>query len=266
MGLKGFLIALRFILADANRIHKDLFTTNVMCSPNNCINPLFPALEDFGRLEKEKWVCQDMKKMLFQMTFCQDAVHWPSALIVPEDEDGETISALVQKQEQMAITMYAYHLAGLGIEMWDHRRPWEEVDPCILSIWRSVCWTYFPRQEANCRAGQETRYLRPCKDTCTNYVAACKVECCDESVKCVFEHKQYVNKSTEVTSTGFAAALSPSGSCTGGVQRTYGLKDKVYDAIYDTLSTTIPLMSFAGMGYFSYHSLYGGKAKDRLYS
>jgi len=266
MGLRGFLIALRFFLGAASGIHNELFTTNMVCSPKNCLNPLFPALEDLGRLEKQKWVCQDRKKLLFQMNFCQDAVHYASALIVPEDEEGETISALVKKQEQMAITMYAYHLAGMGIEHWDHRRPWEEVDPCILSVWRAVCHTYFPQQEPNCNAGQETKYLRPCKDSCENYINACGVECCDESVKCVFEHKQYINQSTEVTSTGYVNKLSPSQFCTGGTEKHYGVKQKVYDWLYDTLSTTIPMASFVGMGFFSYWSLHGGKAKDRLYS
>jgi len=204
--------------------------------------------------------------MMFQMNFCRDAVHYPAALIVPDSEDGETISALVLKQEQMAITMYAYHLAGLGIEHWDHTRPWEEVDPCILSVWRAVCFTYFPQQEPNCLAGQETKYLRPCKDTCQNYVDACSVECCDESVQCVFEHKQYLNQSTKVMSSGYVDKLAPSQSCTGIIAKHHGLKEKVYDWMFDTLSTMIPICSFAGMGIFSYWSLYGGAAKDRLYS
>jgi len=266
LGLLGFLIAHKCIFVGATAINNDLFTTNMVCSPKNCINPLFPALEDLGRLEKKKWVCQDRKKLIFQMAFCQDAVHYPSALIVPDDEEGESVSALVQKQEQMAITMYAYHLAGMGIEHWDHTRPWEEVNPCILSIWRAVCFAYFPQQEPHCKAGQETKYLRPCKDACQNYIDACGVECCDESVKCVFEHRQYINQSTKVMSTGYVDKLSPSQFCTGGVQKEYGLKQKVYDWMYDTLSTTIPMLSFVGMGIFSYWTLYGGKAKDRLYS
>jgi len=265
-GLLGVVTALRCILSGAVGIHDDLYTHNFVCSPKNCINPLFPAMEDLGRLEKQKWVCQDRQKFVFQLSFCRDAVHWPSALIVPEEEEGDTVSALIQKQEQMAITMYAYHLSGLGIEYWDHTRPWEEVDPCILSIWRLVCGTYFPQQEPNCKAGQETKYLRPCKDGCQNYIDTCGVECCDESVQCVFEHKQYVNMSSKVTSTGYVNRNSPSLSCTGGIPKSYGVKQKVYDWMYDTLSTTIPMASFAGMGIFSYLSLYGGSAKDRLYS
>jgi hypothetical protein len=264
--LLGLLNALRWGFSDASRISGDLFTTNMVCSPKHCINPLFPALEELGRLEKKKWVCQDRHKMLFQMNFCRDAVHWPASLIVPDDEEGETVSALVKKQEQMAITMYAYHLSGMGFEHWDHTRPWEEVDPCILSIWRAVCWTYFPQQELNCKAGQETKYLRPCKDTCTNYIKACGVECCDESVQCVFEHTAYVNKSTKVASSGYIDHLSPSQKCTGGIQKEYGLKQKVYDFLYDFFSNMIPVFSFVGMGVFSYWSIYTGKAKDRLYS
>merc|ERR1719359_1698846 len=98
LGLLGFLIAHRCTIVGATGIDKELLTTNVVCSANNCINPLFPALEDLGRLEKEKWVCQDRHKMMFQMAFCQEAVRYPSALIVPDDDEGQTISQLVQQQ------------------------------------------------------------------------------------------------------------------------------------------------------------------------
>jgi len=244
----------------------DLFTTNVMCSPKHCINPLFPALEDLGRLEKLKWVCQDQHKIIRSMSFCLDAVHWPAAIIVPDNEEGESLSALVKKQEQMAITMYAYHLSGMGFEHWDHPRPWEETDKCIESVWKAVCWTYFPKQEKDCKTGDETPYLKPCKDACESYITECGVECCDESVQCVFEHKAYVNKSSEVVSTGYAPQISPSQKCTGGTEKSRTASKKAWERAYNTLSNIIPIASFVGMGIFSYGSLYGGNSKDRLYS
>lgn len=196
-------------------INHQLYTTNAVCSKNRCINPLFPAMEDISRLETtQKWKCIPRQKVMGSMTFCQDALTYDPALPVPGDEGG-TIGSVVIKQERMAITMYTYHLQGMGIEFWDHQRPNGNSDPCIASVWRMVCYTYFPKGEALCQEGQETKYMRPCQSSCQNYVKQCGVQCCDESVKCVFSNTQHIGTSAAVTTSGYVPHDGPSDLCTG---------------------------------------------------
>lgn len=221
-------------------IHHRLYTTNAVCSKNRCINPLFPAVEDISRLEeRQKWQCLPRQKVLGSMTFCKDALTYDPAVPVPGDEGG-TIGSVVIKQERMAITMYAYHLQGMGIEFWDHRKPTNDYqDPCIASVWRMVCFTYFPKGEANCKEGEETKYLRPCKSSCKNYVKHCGVECCDESVECVFSNTQNINTSAEVKTKGYVNHDGPSDLCTGTAVRGQTLSA----AVQATLFLAIALLS-----------------------
>lgn len=206
-------------------IHQDLYTTNAMCSRSQCINPLFPALEDLSRLESLKWQCLPKHKVMNSMTFCQAAVNYDVAVPIPGDEGG-TISSVVRKQEEAAITQFVFHLQGMGIEFWDHRRPEESGDPCVESVWKMVCYSYFPKGEPLCQEGQETKYMRPCQSSCQNYLKFCGVECCDESVKCVFDHTQHVSTTAAVTTKGYIPHDAPNDLCTGaatGVQATLAL-------------------------------------------
>merc|ERR1719454_1948861 len=112
-------------------------------------------MEELGRLEKQSWVCQLRQKAIFSMNFCRDTLTYDPALIASKTDEGETLSALIARQEQAAITMYAYHLAGMGIEYWDHTRPSEDADDCVKSVWRMTCYTYFPNAAVGCQEGQE---------------------------------------------------------------------------------------------------------------
>merc|ERR1719456_472911 len=86
------------------------------------------------------------------------------------------------------MTMFFYHLSGMGYEGWDHQKPSDSENDCVRSVWKMVCFTYFPRADAGCKQGERSFYKRPCKSSCHNYIQHCAVECCDESVSCVFAH------------------------------------------------------------------------------
>lgn len=53
-----------------------------------------------------------------------------------------------------------------------------------------------------------------------NYVQHCGVECCDESVQCVFKQPVYSSGSLLQTQTGYVDEMGPSAQCTGGARRT----------------------------------------------
>ncbi|CAE8590543.1 unnamed protein product, partial [Polarella glacialis] len=82
---------------------------------------------------------------------------------------------------------YVYHLAGMGLEAWDHMQPNASDDECVKSVWKMVCATYLPRAPAHCKVGESTHYQLPCQNVCGGYLEACAVQCCDESVQCAPE-------------------------------------------------------------------------------
>jgi len=57
--------------------------------------------------------------------------------------------------------------------------------------------------------------MRPCRSSCQNYVRECAVECCDESVQCVFEHDRPINNTLVVKTSGYSNFDGPSPFCTG---------------------------------------------------
>jgi TM2 domain-containing membrane protein YozV len=210
------------LLVTVQAIHKELYTTNAICRRKYCVNPIFPGLEDLHRLDKAKWVCATLQKTAPSMSFCRGAINYNPALPAPADS-GASLAALVKKQEQAAITMYAYHLSGMGIEYWDHTRPDLEDDDCVKSVWRMTCYTYFPKSAVGCQEGQESKFLRPCQSSCYNYIRSCGVECCDESVQCVFDHTKQLSSKESVKTSGYSDHDGPSSMCTGGAKRGTGL-------------------------------------------
>jgi len=196
---------------------KELFTTNAICKTQYCINPVFPGVQDLDRLENSRWTCQEKEAVLAKMSFCHGAVDYNVALpaIEPGGTQGGSIDTLVRAQEGAAVTAFAYHLSGMGLEAWDHTRPSEGSSDCVKSVWRMVCYTYFPRAAQGCKTGQETKYLRPCHSSCQNYIHECGVECCDESVQCVFSHDRPINETASVRTSGYSNFDGPSPYCTG---------------------------------------------------
>jgi len=204
-------------LTSALGIIREAYTTNAICGKKYCVNPIFPGMEDLHRLQQAKWIASSLQKTSPNMGFCRNAISYDPALPVPAGGSA-SVKALVQRQDNAASTMFYYHLTGLGLEAWDYQKP-EYANDCIKSVWRMVCFTYFPRAEIGIQDGAWSAYIRPCKSSCENYIRACGVECCDESVQCVFEHKKAVSANQIVTTEGYLNHDGPSSLCTGGARR-----------------------------------------------
>eukprot|EP00434_Breviolum_minutum_P033065 symbB.v1.2.029253.t1/scaffold3179.1/size61902/2 len=108
--------------------------------------------------------------------------------------------------------MFFYHLNGLGYDAWEFKKPDESDDPCVQSIYKLSCLTYFPKNQAGCKTGSQIPFLRPCRNACGSYLDQCKVECCDASTQCVFEEKDAAGN----VQTGYYDLDGPSAFCTGG--------------------------------------------------
>merc|ERR1719183_677877 len=81
-----------------------------------------------------------------------------------------------------------------------------------------VCYTYFPKADVGAKPGEESSYLRPCQSSCHNYLRTCGVECCDESVQCVFEHTKAISATEAVKTSGYEPHDGPSSLCTGSAR------------------------------------------------
>lgn len=190
-----------------------VYTTNAVCLRKNCVNPIFPGLEDLNRLSKTRWSCATLEETHKSMGFCRAAVNYDPVLPTPGDH--QTLETLVKAQDRAATTMFVYHMAGLGLEAWEQPKPELSDDDCVKAIWRMVCYTYFPRAQVGCQEGMESEHLRPCQSSCQNYIRACGVECCDESVQCVFEHEKVISPAVSLTTSGYVPHDGPSSLCTG---------------------------------------------------
>merc|ERR1719265_2204453 len=83
-----------------------------------------------------------------------------------------------------------------------------------------ACYTYFPKAAVGTQDGAQSAYIRPCQSSCFNYIRACQVECCDESVQCVFTHTKQLSATTSVETSGYISHDGPSSLCTGKSSRT----------------------------------------------
>lgn len=75
---------------------QELFTTNAVCSKSNCINPVFPGLEDLHTLAHSAWTCTSLAKIKESMQFCQPVIDYDPAL---QAGSGQTIDELALKQD-----------------------------------------------------------------------------------------------------------------------------------------------------------------------
>lgn len=189
------------------------YTTNAICQQFNCINPIVPGLSDLAQLSATTWQCQEVQKAKEYMNFCKNAVYYNPA--VPSPKKAMTLDKAVIAQDHAASTAYFYALSGMNMEPWQHRQPWLEDNSCLTSMWKTVCSTYFPRAEAGCKSGESTKYMRPCKNVCENYLKACSVQCCDESVQCVFKKKVSLLDGNSTVLQGYEDEAGPSATCTG---------------------------------------------------
>lgn len=213
---------------------KEVYTTNSVCRQSYCIDPVFPGLAAIAGLEKKTYECQKNTQVSRKLlNFCYGQVNYEFALPKPEEDDqlgyGSGVSGsgpsgsmtsmdIAKAVEQEAITYYSYHLSGMGYEFWENLEPWKNADdPCIQSVWKLTCFTFFPK----CNEKEEGKYLRPCKSSCQGYLRQCGVECCDESVSCVFKHKVTKVDGTHEESTAYVDHMGPSTFCTGDAVHTF---------------------------------------------
>lgn len=204
-------------------VKQEYYTQNAICRQNLCVNPVFPGLNDLSLLEQLVWQCSNHTQVTSYLEFCKGAVNYDPALPSP-NSSSKPLEAVVKAQDDAASTMYFYHLSGMGYEAWDHPIPSQSDDKCVQSIWRMVCFTYFPKAQAGCSSGMASPYQRPCAGPCHNYVQACGVECCDESLKCSFQHevKSTSERGVSMLQTGYVDVLGPSAECTGHYQSAAG--------------------------------------------
>mmetsp|Transcript_131868 Transcript_131868/g.239779 ORF Transcript_131868/g.239779 Transcript_131868/m.239779 type:complete len:601 (+) Transcript_131868:124-1926(+) len=195
------------------------YSKNSLCRQNYCINPVFPGLNDLPRLEQLEWQCATQEMVTNYLDFCSGAIQYNPALPSPV-ETATPVDDLVKAQDDAAMTMFFYHLSGMGYDAWDYQEPRTSDNECVRTIWKMVCYTYFPRSAAGCKTGEQSNYFRPCMSSCENYIKQCGVECCDESVSCVFTHTGTApNGTLQLLQTGYVDALGPSATCTGGARR-----------------------------------------------
>lgn len=230
----------------------EVYTTNAICSKKHCVNPVFPGMEDLHHLEQAMWTSSSLLKTQENMHFCRNAITYDPALPAAT---GSGMKKLVERQDNAAATTFYYHLYALGMEAWDYKKP-ELANDCVKSIWRMSCYTYFPRAEVNTLEGGSSRYIRPCQSSCMNYIRTCGVECCDESVQCVFSHTKAISHTQNMTTSGYVPHDGPSALCTGGSQRAA----RPLGVGLILLLVLKTLFSFEG----DIRSLFGGKGKRRL--
>merc|ERR1719183_3355235 len=240
VGLAAFAINLVQLprLGEATGIHKEMYTNNAICRQKACINPIFPGLEDLHRLSEASWYSTTLQKAAPSMNFCRGAVSYNPALPRPE-QGGATLASVVKQQDSAATTMFFYHLSGMGLEAWDHTFPADSDDECIKSVWRLACYTYFPKAQVGVAEGQASTYLRPCQSSCFNYVRTCQVECCDESVQCVFTHTKMLSPTKSVQTSGYVSHDGPSSLCTGAATRSGAPSFLVWLLLAAPLASTV---------------------------
>eukprot|EP00929_Paragymnodinium_shiwhaense_P009345 TRINITY_DN113482_c0_g1_i1.p1 TRINITY_DN113482_c0_g1~~TRINITY_DN113482_c0_g1_i1.p1 ORF type:complete len:283 (+),score=66.16 TRINITY_DN113482_c0_g1_i1:89-937(+) len=221
----------------AEAIAEELFTSNAVCKQRYCINPVFPGYGALPELEARRWVKQNRSEVGEFMEFCGNFVDYDPAVPMSFSAGSRRIVSLNQAQEltllqdRSAVEMFFMHLSGMGLEMWDYADPWKKsndpMQPCVQAVARMSCLTHFPEAPVFALANQEVGYLRPCSSFCQDYLKACQVECCDESVTCVFERPISLSDSSESGKsdqssfmslqkrTGYIDSSKPSALCTG---------------------------------------------------
>jgi len=189
-----------------------VYSYQPLCVSNRCVNPIFPGMrvlgqDFFAQQEEKSWSCPADSNSNMLLSFCSSVVHYNFAL--PTSDTAETMQSIIKAEEHKALKAYFQHLSGIGMDAWDYQNPEEDV--CSESIHKIICQAHFPQ----CNQIEETQYLRPCASSCQSYAHACAVECCDESVACVFDKEVEADDGSTIVESGFVAHMAPSILCTG---------------------------------------------------
>jgi len=227
-----FLYALIAALS-AQALVEEYYTTNAVCKQRHCINPVVPGLNKLSLFQTLRWKKHILSEAGQHLNFCRSYVDYDFALPVVDyshvwNTSAHTLQDLVNDQEQEAARLYFFHISAMGLDAWDYPHP--ELDSslphnnCVRAVARMACFTYLPKANHGLSSGAEGSYIKPCKSSCENYVKECNVECCDDSVQCVFARQRTeakiggdaLNPSSELqVVTGYADFNGPSAQCTG---------------------------------------------------
>jgi TM2 domain-containing membrane protein YozV len=189
------------------------YTKDYFCVPFRCVNPVFPGIRVLGQdflaqQENRSWQCVDDGRADLYLGFCKNVINYKYSLPVGLNSEVE-LSQRVREEDDKALNAYYQHLSGLKLDAWDFKDP--AMGRCSESIWRMVCYEHFPK----CNELEENKYLRPCVSSCVDYLSACNVRCCDESVSCVWD-KEITHANGDVgMEKGFVNNQAPSVMCTG---------------------------------------------------
>jgi len=212
---------------------EEYYTTNAVCHQNHCINPVFPGFHKLTTLQHSRWRKYSLAETSEHMSFCKDFLTYDPALPVVDyshkwNTSAHTMQDMVREQESEAARLYFFHLSAMGLEAWDYPHPEKDGLPmssCVRQVAKMACYTYLPMGNPTLKVGMETRYFKPCKNACENYVKECNVDCCDDSVKCVFDESfDAEQKAQGITNppasnlqvkTGYANYDGPCEMCTG---------------------------------------------------
>jgi hypothetical protein len=226
----------------AHALVEEYYTTNAICKQRHCINPVFPGLDKLSLLESTRWTKYSLADAEGALSFCKNYVDYDFALPILDyshvwNFSAHTLMDRIIDQQQAASSLYFFHVSAMGLDAWDHANP--EMDSslpmssCVRQVARMACFTYFPKASPGVTEGGETRYVKPCKSSCENYIKECNVECCDDSVQCVFDRKiRATDGASPVTLSqlqaagggqgralsGYADFSGPSSHCTGSAR------------------------------------------------
>eukprot|EP00928_Gymnodinium_smaydae_P073543 TRINITY_DN56730_c0_g1_i1.p1 TRINITY_DN56730_c0_g1~~TRINITY_DN56730_c0_g1_i1.p1 ORF type:complete len:337 (-),score=40.55 TRINITY_DN56730_c0_g1_i1:177-1187(-) len=193
------------------------YSTNAICTQNNCVNPIFPGYYDLDRLGALTWQCSALSQVKQYMSFCGDVVPYDPAIPSPSNT-SRNLSDIVRERENAAASTYFFHLSALKYDPWSVRQG-RDSNPCTEAIRRMACLTHFPQVQLGCKQGEKTSYLRPCTNHCENYMSTCNVRCCDESSRCEFDREVSLASGATERRTGYVQGKLRAGagsrSCSG---------------------------------------------------
>lgn len=201
-----------------------IYTSNPVCLPYGCVNPIVPGLMQFGQNvlsmnDNKTWNCAESHNMWRLTGICKRVVVGYSFALPLGSVDGKPApqADVAVSQARQALAAYTAHLSALGFDLWEYTEPWTK-NECIQSIWTMACYTHFPR----CNTINAGRYLRPCASSCENYLSKCHIQCCDDGLQCVYKHARKMQDGTVIVDEGYAPHEGPSPLCTGGAQSPAG--------------------------------------------
>merc|ERR1719440_2186107 len=97
---------------------KDAYTTNAICGKKNCINPVFPGMEDLHRLQQATWIASSISQVSESLYFCRNAITYDPALPAPQGLGSASVKEIAKRQDNAASTMFYYPVNALGYEAW----------------------------------------------------------------------------------------------------------------------------------------------------